>query len=94
MSEAGKIDLILKELYESHRGVLCSLKYIISRAQIDIRSLQNMTIKANRLNRAKLIRVVLMEDDLLVMLTPEGKFFCERSSYAYPGFPIITHKQR
>lgn len=94
MNQAEKLDLILWHLYEFHKYKFYSLRYTFRNTQIDIASLKTIKSTCNRLIADQLIEIQEAEDDLLAKITAKGRLFCEQTSYAYPGFPIITHKKK
>jgi len=90
---ASKLDLVLKELYSYQEdNEFHSLIEIILRAQISLNTYDQLENIARKLHRAGFSELKDLEGDFKARITYKGVIFCEENSYAYPGYPIITHK--
>lgn len=92
MRPTEKLDLILKELYKfRHKDDYFSLDIVIRSARIPLTEDAELKVMATLLAKDSLIEFKDLDFEITARITFDGILFCEKNSYAYPGYPIITH---
>ncbi|PZR19490.1 MAG: hypothetical protein DI539_13915 [Flavobacterium psychrophilum] len=92
MKLTEKLDLLLKEFYlNDKQNEDYSLQKAIQDTKIKLSPLANGKSLARRLKSEGLVDLKDMKSDMKVTITDKGRIFCEQTSFAYPGFPIITY---
>ncbi|TRW21498.1 hypothetical protein FMM05_20320 [Flavobacterium zepuense] len=92
MERAMIADLILKELYEFHMDEFYSLTRVLLSAKIFTKGYNDLFLVAKQMEWDNYIELKGSDLNPLAKLSHKGILFCEVSSYAYPDYPIITHK--
>lgn len=92
MKQVEKLDILLRTLYG------CRYEGYYPLTQMWIQKALPMSMKTDlvrlitRLKNDDLVDVLSAQDEYFAQITEKGIAYCERDSYTYRGFPLLTNQ--